>query len=224
MRPARWPEGSVLAQVSARTREALLGAGSPMVFPVKGVLFRHAERGDSAYLLLAGSVKVFVDSRGGAQIPLGTATEGDLVGETAVLTEDGRRSASVQAATGVEARVLSRAVLRELMVAHPDFAISLHQMTARRLAFANRRRIDATMKDPGVRMGRLLLDTARRPAPGEDPAVALTQHELGFMAMMTPRTAEKVLTEFAECGAIVKEYGSVRILRLDILRTISDLG
>jgi CRP/FNR family transcriptional regulator, cyclic AMP receptor protein len=75
------------------------------------VLFRQGDPSDFAFLILAGSADVLRDA-GEDAIVLGTVHAGEFVGEMGVL--EGRpRSATVRAASTVEAELIERKGRRE---------------------------------------------------------------------------------------------------------------
>jgi CRP-like cAMP-binding protein len=87
------------------------------------VLFRQGDPSDFVILILSGSADVLRDA-GDDAIVLGAVQAGEFVGEMGVL--EGRpRSATVRAASGVEAELIERQVFLDRVSAEPELARKL---------------------------------------------------------------------------------------------------
>ncbi|UUZ62318.1 cyclic nucleotide-binding domain-containing protein [Polaromonas sp. P1-6] len=91
--------------------------------PQKAVIINEAELGDSLFVLLKGSVKVFSMDENGREITYGNIHGGDYFGEMSL--DGGPRSASVMTLEPCTCAVLSRADVSEHLAAEPGFAINL---------------------------------------------------------------------------------------------------
>jgi CRP/FNR family transcriptional regulator, cyclic AMP receptor protein len=87
------------------------------------VLFRQGDPSDFVILILSGSADVLRDA-GEDAIVLGAVQAGEFVGEMGVL-EGRARSATVRAASGVEAELIERQVFLDRVSAEPDLARKL---------------------------------------------------------------------------------------------------
>lgn len=102
---------------------ALASRGVVRSYPKKTLLINEGDQGDSVFILLKGSVKVFSEDASGREITYGTIQAGNYFGEMSL--DGGPRSASVvtlEACTCVE---LSRASLSDHLAADPQFALEL---------------------------------------------------------------------------------------------------
>ena len=102
---------------------ALAPRGVVRSYPKKTLLINEGDQGDSVFILLKGSVKVFSEDTNGKEITYGTIQAGGYFGEMSL--DGGPRSASVvtlEACTCVE---LSRARLSDHLTADPQFALEL---------------------------------------------------------------------------------------------------
>ncbi|WP_018686595.1 Crp/Fnr family transcriptional regulator [Actinokineospora enzanensis] len=225
---AEWPGTSLLGRLGEKTRAALLAAGAEIRYDKNHYLLRQDEEGDIAYLIMDGAVKVFVETASGTKSLLGIRLAGEMVGEMGALDPEARRSATVQASTPVVVRSLHRTRLRQLMVEYPELALEVNRMISARLRWANRRRVDATIKDGRVKLSRLLVEVAahygERVGDHWELRVPLTQHELGYMAGLANRTVEKALHDLESEGAISKSYRRIRIVDMARLRHIAGWG
>ncbi|MEQ8162464.1 MAG: serine/threonine-protein kinase, partial [Smithellaceae bacterium] len=73
-------------------------------------LMHEGEEAGEAYLIDKGKVQVYRQAEGGGKLVLGTLSEGDIVGEMALITND-KRSASVKALEDTEVSVLTKDIL-----------------------------------------------------------------------------------------------------------------
>ncbi|WP_026423163.1 Crp/Fnr family transcriptional regulator [Actinokineospora inagensis] len=223
-----WPPSSLLGRLAERTRAALLAAGSEIRYPRNHYLLRQDEEGDIAYLIIEGAVKVFVETASGTKSLLGIRVAGDMVGEMGAIDPDARRSATVQAATPLVVRSVHRNRLRALMADYPDLAIEVSRMISSRLRWANRRRVDATIKDGRIKLSRLIVELAtyygQRVGEHWDLSFQLTQHELGYMAGLANRTVEKALADLEHERVISKAYRKIRVVDMPRLRQIAGWG
>ncbi|SES25910.1 Crp/Fnr family transcriptional regulator [Actinokineospora terrae] len=223
-----WPSTTLLGSLSERTRAALLAAGSEIRYPRNHYLVRQDEEGDIAFLIMEGAVKVFVETASGTKSLLGIRVAGDMVGEMGAIDPEARRSATVQAATALVVRSVHRNRLRALLTEYPDLGIEVSRMISSRLRWANRRRVDATIKDGRVKLARLLVELAtyygERVGDHWELRIQLTQHELGYMAGLANRTVEKALADLEQEQVISKAYRRIRITDLPRLSRIAGWG
>jgi len=91
------------------------------------VLCREGELGRECFVLLDGHLEVSVDGRRDRY------ERGALVGETALFTPTGRRTATVTAVTDVSVLAFTRSEFRQLLAALPTVAHRILRAAARRL-------------------------------------------------------------------------------------------
>ncbi len=99
-------------------------------FPKKAILINEGEEGDSLFVLLKGSVKVFAMDEEGREITYGKIYAGDYFGEMSL--DGGPRSASVITLEPCTCAVLVRSEVSEHLAAEPGFAINLVVQVIRR--------------------------------------------------------------------------------------------
>ena len=93
-------------------------------------LFKEGDAGTEAYLVRSGYVAISkVD--GSKVVELATRGPGEIIGEMALI-DDKPRSASVIAKTKVEAEVITRADLKNMLASAPEPLVTiLHQLLVR---------------------------------------------------------------------------------------------
>jgi CRP-like cAMP-binding protein len=107
----------------------LAGWMSEATFPAGRVLIEARAAGSGMFVIEAGTV--VVQPRDSNAVELGP---GEIIGELALLTEDGTRTARVQAATDVRCLTLDRATLQQAFEEEPKLAIALLQSAVERLS------------------------------------------------------------------------------------------
>jgi signal transduction histidine kinase len=90
------------------------------------LLFKEGDVGDSAYVILSGTLEILKRSEG-ADVHLADRGEGEVIGEIALLLDEGR-SASVRATEGTRLLVIKRSQLEELIEDSPDASRALFLM------------------------------------------------------------------------------------------------
>jgi len=99
-------------------------------------VFERGDPGDSLYVVRSGEIEIFFKNDTGERIVLETARTGDFFGEISLL-DGGARTASAVATKDVEAVVVDREDLEELIRLKPHAAMDLLAATGRRLRETN---------------------------------------------------------------------------------------
>jgi CRP-like cAMP-binding protein len=96
------------------------------------VLFRQGDAGDAAYVILAGTAEILVDS---AQGPIRVAELGEnsIIGEIAILC-NAARTATVKAETPVETLRIRKEQFLKLLTDFPEVMIEVMRVLAERLS------------------------------------------------------------------------------------------
>lgn len=101
---------------------------SEVTFPAGRVLIEPRAAGSGMFVIDEGTVSV--QPRDSAPVELGP---GEVVGELALLTAGGTRTARVQATTDVRCLTLDRATLQQAFEQEPKLAVALLQSAVERL-------------------------------------------------------------------------------------------
>ncbi|MEO7390898.1 MAG: Crp/Fnr family transcriptional regulator [Ramlibacter sp.] len=109
---------------------ALAVRGGLRNYKKNSVIINEGEMGDSLFVLLQGSVKVFSTDQSGHEITYGDIRAGDYFGEMSL--DGGPRSASVMTLEPSVCCVVSRASVREHLAEEPEFALDLVAQVIRR--------------------------------------------------------------------------------------------
>jgi CRP-like cAMP-binding protein len=95
------------------------------------ILFRQGDPGDAAYVILEGRAEILADGPGGL-IKIAELSDNAIVGEIAILC-DVSRTATVRAATSLEALRIRKDVFLKLLADYPDMMFEILKSLANRL-------------------------------------------------------------------------------------------
>jgi CRP-like cAMP-binding protein len=104
-----------------------------LTFAPGDVIVTEGEPGQSVFILASGTVKVFVRSPQGHDVPVGALGVGSFFGEMSTLSGQ-PRSATVTAASACDLLELDRATLDRIAVPHPNVRAVLEDFSRRRAA------------------------------------------------------------------------------------------
>jgi CRP-like cAMP-binding protein len=107
----------------------LAASMAEVTFPAGRVLIEARAPGSGMFVIDEGTVSV--QPRDSSPVELGP---GQVVGELALLTADGKRTARVQATTDVRCLTLDRATLQQALEEEPRLATALLQSAVDRLS------------------------------------------------------------------------------------------
>jgi CRP/FNR family cyclic AMP-dependent transcriptional regulator len=120
------------ALLDDRERALLAGRLDIVKAPAGQLLFSYGDPGDALYVVRSGVVEMFFKNDTGERIVLETARAGDFFGEISLL-DGGPRTTSAIVKEDMEALVVDRGDLDELLRLSPTAALDLLAATGRRL-------------------------------------------------------------------------------------------
>ena len=127
----------MFANIEPSKLKLLAFTSERMAFKDGDVLFRQGEQGDSAYVIIGGEADVIVDTPKGP-LTVAKLKRNDIVGEIAILC-DVPRTATVKAASKLEAMVIAKDLFFRLIMEFPQLAVEIMRELARRLDATNRK-------------------------------------------------------------------------------------
>ena len=127
----------MFANIEPSKLKLLAFTSERMTFKAGDTLFKQGEPGDSAYVIIAGEANVIVDTPKGP-LTVAKLKRNDIVGEIAILC-DVPRTATIQAASKLEAMVIAKDLFFRLVMEFPQMAVEIMRELARRLDATNRK-------------------------------------------------------------------------------------
>ena len=126
----------LFALLDEQERTTLAERMETVTFPAGTALFHRGDPGDSLYVVRSGEAEIFFKNDTGERFVLEVAGPGDFFGEISLL-DGGARTASAVATRDLEAVVVDRGDLEELVRLRPGAAMELLTATGRRLRDTN---------------------------------------------------------------------------------------
>jgi CRP-like cAMP-binding protein len=186
-------------------RQALCRRMLPIAFKAGELIFARGAPGDAVYLLLTGRVRLSVVAAKRA-LSFKHAGPGDIFGEVSCL-DGGLRNADATALAPVEAMLLPREVLVELLDANPRMARAAVRWLCAQVRDSSAQTEGIALHPIEVRLARLLLSLLgfdrRRAASGEARLdVGVTQAELALLIGASRQKLNAALATLRRRGAI----------------------
>ncbi len=180
------------------------------------VLFHDGDPADSLHMIARGRVAVRVVTPLGDTATLEIIGPGDVVGEIALLDENGGRSATVVALETTETLQIHRADFDALRTKHPSTSIVISRILAARLRRQTGMMVDALYLPADKRILRGLLRLCEIYSNGEVAVeIPLKQEDLAGIAGTTRSTVNRVLRAEEDNGALELRRGRVKITDLE---------
>lgn len=212
MQAATSPQDLLFASLPEALR-LLAARGVVRSYPKKAVLINEGEKGDSLFVLIKGSAKVYSMDDEGREITYSTIQAGDYFGEMSL--DGGPRSASVITLEQSSCSVVSRTGVEAHLVAHPEFAMNIVVQVIRRARAATEAARNMALLDV---YGRLVSALEKYNGPrtqNDDDSVtldAITHQEIASRVGASREMVSRLLKDL-ERGGYVK-IGTKRITLL----------
>jgi CRP/FNR family cyclic AMP-dependent transcriptional regulator len=223
---------SIFGMLDERELQVLLDLTTTRRLAAKESLFRKGDPGNRLYGVLSGRLKVMASAPDGKEMVFGVMGPGEVIGEIA-LVDSNPRSASVVALEPAELLTLHRRDLVPFLQQHPNVAIQLASVLARRLRRLSEKAEDTVFLALPARMAKTLvaLIDSYKGAEGEGEGgggdspveIRLAQQDLADMLGTTRETVNKQLRLWEDESILELKRARISVLRRDALTAISDL-
>jgi CRP/FNR family cyclic AMP-dependent transcriptional regulator len=184
--------------------------GVDRVFRKGEVVFHEGDLGDTLHLIVAGLFAVRTATATGRHLIISVLGPGDVVGEFAVFSTQGKRTSEVSSLVPGRTVTVDRAQLKKALRTHPELVEDLLATVISKAEITQQRLVDLLSIPADLRVLRavLLLDEMDRP----DAAIPVTQNDLANFAATTRPTANRVLREESKRGTLELLRGRVTVL------------
>ena len=122
----------LFAQIEPAKLKLLAFTSQRMTFQPQQALFKQGDSGDAAYVLVNGEAEVLAETPEG-EIPVATVGKNAIIGEIAILC-DVPRTATVKAATELDALKIDKEDFLRLIREFPEMGIEVMRELANRLS------------------------------------------------------------------------------------------
>lgn len=172
------------------------------------ILINQGELTKEAYIIVNGSVSVFLGSEEGTDVNLAVLGLGELIGEMGFF-DNNLRSATVKAIQKTEVLVLPYKLVEDFLKNHPEAAIKIIELLTIRLRDLHGRIEDmatATLEKRTLRILEILSKSF------VDGVIHLSQEEVAEIVGASRSRVTEVLDELEKRGQIKLGHRSIKIL------------
>ncbi|MFQ5527366.1 MAG: Crp/Fnr family transcriptional regulator [Thermoanaerobaculia bacterium] len=171
-------------------------------FPAGTNIITVAQPGEVVFLMLEGSVKIYVDQLDGSEVILAFLGPGDTFGEMGMIGSSGR-SASVLTLEECTCLVMNRPAFLQSVRSINQLAFNLVRLLSRRLRLANEQIQALSSLDVRGRVARQLLAFAQRYGEANQKTeilipLRLTQTDLASLVGASRERVNQVVVEFKD--------------------------
>jgi CRP/FNR family cyclic AMP-dependent transcriptional regulator len=191
--------------------ERLAGHGNVRAFAAHAILINEGDQSDSAYILLAGRVKLYSSADNGREIVLTVLTPGQYFGE---LSLDGApRSLSAQALEATRCCVVAGAELRQFLAAEPDFALHLTHKLMRMVRRLTEQVKSLALQGVYERIVRLLMELSDEAGAERVLRYKLTQQDIADRVGSSREMVNRIMKELAAGGYVATDEAHRLVIR-----------
>ena len=122
----------IFSKIQPAMQKLLCFTAERLTYDTGQVLFNAGDPGDAAYIVIEGSIEIWVPTPAGP-IVVNTLSRNEIIGEIAIFGEV-PRTATAKALTRVETLKISKELFIKVIRENPDAAIELIKILAGRLA------------------------------------------------------------------------------------------
>jgi CRP-like cAMP-binding protein len=211
-------EWRLLADVPAEDVRELLQVARRRTFSRGEVVFHRDDPGDSLHLIVKGRFAIRVMTPVGDTATIAVRGPGESFGEMALITEEARRTATVEALEAAETRAVYRTDFERIRQSNPSVTQALMTFLVHEVRMLNERLLEALYIPAERRVLRRLVElTELYPDADEGGLVPLTQEELAQLAGTSRATVNQVLRREEERGTVELKRGRTLVLDRDAL-------
>ena len=193
--------------------------------PPRRELFHKGDEGTEVYVVIHGSLKALTTSEEGDDVVFTILGPGELFGEIAFLGNT-MRTATVTALTDCELLAIDRRDFMAFLKSHPEAAIKLLSVLAKRLKQVSELVEDTIFLNLPVRLAKKLVHYAaiygEKSKAGEVRiGLKLSQEEWGDLVGATRESINKQMRAWTEEGLISMDHGYVVIHHPETLEQLA---
>lgn len=191
--------------------QALVARGTVRSFPKGAIIVHEGEHSDSLYVILSGTVKVFLADDAGKELMLNTQGPGEYFGE--MILDDGPRSASVMTLEPCRMAVVSREQFRQALAEDVDGTVALVRSLIHRVRELTKTAGTLGLLDVYGRVVKLLSDMAV-PVDGRMTIpLKLTQQDIASRIGCGREMVSRIFKDLKAGGYLSNDDGHIVILK-----------
>lgn len=175
--------------------------GAVKSFRKNAIIINQDDETYSLYVILSGSVKVFISGEDGREAVLNHQSAGDYFGDLALIDKQ-PRVASVMTTEPSRFMIISREDFMNCLSRNPEIAINLIKPMTSRMRMLAQNVSSLALLDVYGRVARTLLQQAKKQEDGEMVTEKITQQEIADMVGASRAMVSRILKDLKEGGYI----------------------
>ncbi|WP_347490680.1 Crp/Fnr family transcriptional regulator [Desulfoscipio sp. XC116] len=179
------------------------------------IIFMEDEPGEAVFFVKSGRVKVTKRTKDGREHILHFINPGEVFAEV-VLFDDGTYPATAEVIEDCTVGLIRNTDMERFIGTHPDIALGLLKIMARRLRISQNQLIELALMDTTRRAASMLLFLAGEQGTKTDRGIvidiSLTNQDLASLIGTSRETANRIINDFKRQKAIDVKKGQVTIL------------
>ena len=175
--------------------------GTVKSFRKNTIVINQDDETYSLYVILSGSVRVFIGGEDGREAVLNHQSAGDYFGDLALIDKQ-PRVASVMTTEASRFMIISREDFMACLSKNPEIAINLIKPMTSRMRMLARNVSNLALLDVYGRVARVLLEEAEEQDDGEMVTEKLTQQEIADMVGASRAIVSRILKDLKAGGYI----------------------
>jgi len=204
----------LLSGLSDDDRRRVLSTARRRRYGRREVVFHEGDPGDTLHLIDKGRVAVRITTPLGEVATMVVLGPGDVLGELALVGAGGRRSAGAVALEKTETLALHRDEFDELRRRHPSVEGLLVAALTAQVTRLSALLVEALYVPADKRVARRLVDLTAVYDEGSPDGIAITvtQDDLASLAGTSRATANRVVGELEQAGALAVSRGRITVI------------
>jgi CRP/FNR family cyclic AMP-dependent transcriptional regulator len=175
--------------------------GAVKSFKKNAIVISQDDESYSLYVILSGSVKVYISGEDGREAVLNHQSAGDYFGDLALIDKQ-PRVASVMTTEASRFMIISREDFLLCLSKNPEIAINLIKPMTSRMRMLAKNVSSLALLDVYGRVARVLLEQAEAQEDGEMITEKITQQEIADMVGASRAMVSRILKDLKAGGYI----------------------
>jgi CRP/FNR family transcriptional regulator, cyclic AMP receptor protein len=195
----------LFADISDSAAATLQRCAKQHKYPKNSIIVTEGDTHSNFYIVVTGSLKVFVHGDDGRQVVLNSLGPGDYFGELALI-DGAPRSASVMTQSATVLQVISQQDFQQFLAADQAASLAMMKAMARRIRSLTNSVRDLALLDVYGRVANLL---QLRAASEASQTLKLTHQEIADMVGASREMVSRIMRELAVGGYIEQTTGAI---------------
>jgi len=190
------------------------------------IIYKEGDKPTGLLFLAKGKVKIYKEGVGGREQIVRMAKPSGFIGFRALFAKQNYLG-TAESIEECEIITIEKHALFDVIMENGKFALNIIEFLASELGFSNTRTVTLTQKHIRGRLAESLIflkDTYGFEEDGATLKVYLSREDLANLSNMTTSNAIRTLSAFSQEEVIALDGRKIKVLDLDSLERISELG